>query len=230
MGEKKQKEKTVAQWKKFVVVGACILFVVLMVVSGMGSGWISSFVAVKPGDVAVIDYTLYDVMGNPIITTDQKLYTDSAAQGRPVLFSKQISLTSNGTLTRQLYPIQVYSRSAGWANQFALFFPEYNAISAGIVGMKVNELKRINLPANDSMTQFWSAEQLAGKKVNISDINTGDIFNLGVSDNPQEIAENGSANAYLRVGEVARKTDGGVVVDFGYPMADVRIVSINARR
>ena len=43
MGEKKQKEKKVAQWKKIIVVGACVLFVVLMIVSGMGSSWISAF-------------------------------------------------------------------------------------------------------------------------------------------------------------------------------------------
>jgi hypothetical protein len=60
MGEKKQKEKTTAQWKQIVVVGACVLFVVLMIVSGMGSGWISAFSVAKPGDVAVIDYTFYD--------------------------------------------------------------------------------------------------------------------------------------------------------------------------
>ncbi|MDO9324518.1 MAG: hypothetical protein Q7T80_06120, partial [Methanoregula sp.] len=71
MGEKKQKEKAVAQWKKIVVVGACVLFVVLMIVSGMGSGWISAFKVIKPGDAVVVDYTFYDAGGNAILTTDQ---------------------------------------------------------------------------------------------------------------------------------------------------------------
>ncbi|MDP2798229.1 MAG: hypothetical protein Q8N94_12130, partial [Methanoregula sp.] len=127
MGEKKQKEKTVAQWKKFVVVGACVLFVVLMIVSGMGSSWISAFAVAKPGDVAVIDYTLYDAGGNPIVTTDQTLFKQVATQGRYVLFSRQISVTSNQSLAHTLFPVQVYSTGSGWANQFALFKPEYDA-------------------------------------------------------------------------------------------------------
>jgi hypothetical protein len=227
MGEKKQKEKTVAQWKKFVVVGACVLFVVLMIVSGMGYGWISAFAIVKPGDVAVIDYTFYDVDGNPIMTTDQQLYKQTLTEGKSVLFSKQISVTSNQSLTHPLFPVQVYTQSSGWASQFALFKPEYDAMSSGILGMKVNEVKRITIPSNTTMTQLWSPEQLALNKVNMSDINVGDFLTMGVSDNPEEMATNKSVLTYMRVGEVARKSTLGVVVDFGYPTADIRVISIN---
>jgi len=227
MGEKKQKEKTVAQWKKVVVVGACVLFVVLMIVSGMGYGWISAFAVVKPGDVALIDFTLYNAGGNPIVTTDQQLFKQAAAQGKQVLFSKQISLTSNQSLSQPLYPVQVYTTSSGWANQFALFRPEYEAMSSGIVGMKANEQKRITIPSTASMSQLWSPEQLKRNGVNLSDINVGDVLTMGVSDNPEEMATNNSSITYMRVGEVSRKTPQGVVVEFGYPAADVRVVSIN---
>jgi len=227
MGEKKQKEKTVAQWKKFVVVGACVLFVVLMIVSGMGSGWISAFTVVKPGDVAVIDYTLYDAGGNPILTTDQTLFKQAVAQGRSMLFSKQLSVTANQSLTHQLFPVQVYSTSTGWANQFALFAPEYDAMSSGIVGMKANELKRIPIPSSASMTQLWSPEMLKRNGVNMTDINVGNIIAMGVSDNPEAMATNQSTQTYLRVGEVSQKTAEGAVVDFGYPTVDIKVVSIN---
>ena len=227
MGEKKQKEKTVAQWKKFVVVGACVLFVVLMIVSGMGSSWIGAFTVAKPGDVAVIDYTLYDAGGNPIVTTDQTLFKQVATKGKFVLFSKQISVTSNQTFSGTLFPVQVYSTSSGWANQFALFKPEYDAISSGIVGMKVNEQKRINIPSSTSMTQLWSPELLMRNGVNLSDLNIGDIIPMGVGNNPEEMASNKSSLTYLRVGEVSSKTAEGAVVDFGYPSADIRVVKIN---
>ena len=227
MGEKKQKEKKVAQWKKIVVVGACVLFVVLMIVSGMGSGWISAFAVSKPGDVAVIDYTLYDAGGNPILTTDQTLFKQVATQGKFVLFSKQISVTSNQSLAHAFFPVQVYSTSSGWVNQFALFRPEYDAMSSGLVGMKVNEQKRINIPSSTSMTQLWTPELLMRNGVNLSDLNVGDIIPMGVGDNPEEMATNKSSMTYMRVGEVSRKTPEGVVVDFGYPSADIRVVSIN---
>ncbi len=38
MGDKKQKEATMKRVNQVLVVGACVLFVVLMVLSGMGSG------------------------------------------------------------------------------------------------------------------------------------------------------------------------------------------------
>ncbi|MEI7649823.1 MAG: hypothetical protein WCJ47_08990 [Methanomicrobiales archaeon] len=227
MGEKKQKEKKVAQWKKIVVVGACVLFVVLMIVSGMGSGWISAFAVSKPGDVAVIDYTLYDAGGNPILTTDQTLFKQIATQGKYVLFSKQITVTSNQSLSHSLFPVQVYSTGSGWANQFALFKPEYDAMSSGIVGMKVNEQKRISIPSSASMTQLWSPELLMRNGVNLSDLNVGDIIPMGIGDNPEEMATNKSSVTYMRIGEVSRKTPEGALVDFGYPSADIRVVSIN---
>ena len=227
MGEKKQKEKKVAQWKKIVVVGACVLFVVLMIVSGMGSSWISAFSVAKPGDVAVIDFTLYDAGGNPIVTTDQTLFKQVATQGKFVLFSKQISVTTNQSLSSTLFPVQVYSTSSGWANQFALFRTEYDTISSGIVGMKANEQKRINIPSSTAMTQLWSPELLMRNGVNMSDINVGDIIPMGVGDNPEQMASNKSSLTYMRVGEVSRKTAEGAVVDFGYPSADIRVVSIN---
>jgi len=227
MGEKKQKEKKVAQWKKIVVVGACVLFVVLMIVSGMGSGWISAFAVSKPGDVAVIDYTLYDAGGNPILTTDQTLFKQIATQGKYVLFSKQITVTSNQSLSHSLFPVQVYSTGSGWANQFALFKPEYDAMSSGIVGMKVNEQKRISIPFSSSMTQLWSPELLMRNGVNLSDLNVGDIIPMGIGDNPEEMATNKSSVTYMRIGEVSRKTPEGALVDFGYPSADIRVVSIN---
>ena len=228
MGEKKQKEKSIAQWKKVVVVGACVLFVVLMIVSGMGSSWISAFAVTKPGDVVVIDYTLYDAGGNPILTTDQNLFKQAASQGKAVLFTKQMSMSANQSLAHPLFPVQVSITGSSWApTQFALFRPEYEAMSSGIVGMKTNEQKRITIPSSSDMTQLWTPELLQRNGVNLSDMNIGDVLTMGVSDNPEEMAANKSSLSYMRVGAVSRISPAGAVVDFGYPSADIRIVSIN---
>ena len=230
MGEKKQKEKAVAQWKKIVVLGACVLFAVLMIVSGMGSGWISAFNVVKPGDTVIVDFTFYDAGGNPIITTNMDVYKTAATEGKSLLIAKPISLTSNQSLIPSLYPVQVYTTNAGWAGpKFALLRPEFEAVSSGIVGLKANEQKRITIPSSASMTQLWSSEQLKRNGVNMTDINIGDVLTMAVSDNPEEMATNLSAQTYMRVGEVSTKSHQGVVVDFGYPAADVRVVSINAK-
>ncbi len=229
MGEKKKKEASTKLWQKILIVGACVLFVVLMIVSGMGSGWLSIFTVVKPGDTVVIDFTLLNAEGTPILTTDQQLYTKDATTGSGLVFSRPISITANQTLTRSLYPVPIFTAASGWSNQFAIFSPEYNAISTSLVGMKINEQKRISIPSGNSMTQNWSADQLMLNKVNISDINVGDVLAMGVSDNPGVEVTNSSAITYIRTGEVIQKTQSGVIVDFGYPAADIRIASINKR-
>ncbi|NMB78030.1 MAG: hypothetical protein GYA23_02915, partial [Methanomicrobiales archaeon] len=97
MGEKKRKEEQVARWKKVVVVTACVLFVVLMVVSGMGFGWLSMFSVAKPGQTVVVDYTLYDEAGNPIITSNQDVYKKAAASGRTILYGREMAVIVNDT-------------------------------------------------------------------------------------------------------------------------------------
>jgi len=227
MGVKKKKEESTKLVSKILIVSVCLLFVGLMILSGMGTSWLSIFTAVKPGDTVVIDYTLYNAGGNPILTTDQQLYVKTASTSGGLVLTKQIAITANQTLSRSLYPVQIYTSGSGWSKQFAIFSPEYDAISNGIVGMKMNEQKRISIPSGNSMTQEWTTDQLMLNKVNISDISIGDVLAMGVSDNPEAEVSNISAITYIRTGEITQKTQSGVVVDFGYPVAEVRIVSIN---
>ena len=74
MGDKKQKEASQKRWKKVLFIIAAVLFVVVMVVSSMGSHWITGLAPVKAGDAVVIDYTIYDAAGNPVVTTSQELF------------------------------------------------------------------------------------------------------------------------------------------------------------
>jgi len=229
MGEKKKKEAETARWKKVLVVGACVLFVVLMIVSGMGSGWLTMFNSVKPGESAVIDYTIYNSAGDPIVTTDTNLYKQVVATGKGILAVKQIAISANTSLKESIYPLQVYTSQNGWDSAFALHAPEYDAISAGIVGMKVNQQKKITLPSSSSMTQLWTREELALRNLSIDDFNVGDLVTMGERQTPDGASVNATAVTYLRIGEVTRKTPAGVVVDPGYPAADVRVVSISGR-
>jgi hypothetical protein len=77
------------------------------------------------------------------------------------------------------------------------------------------------------MTYDWSAERLALNKINLSEITVGDSFFMGVSDNPEAAANNTTASAFLRIGEVTKKSPEGIVVNFSFPAIDVRIVTIN---
>ncbi|MFA6363978.1 hypothetical protein [Methanoregula sp.] len=227
MGAKKQEEKSKKVWTKVLAIVAGVLFVVLMVVSSMGSSWITSLAAVKPGDVAVVDYTLRDAQGQALITSNSQLYTQLVSQGSGVMYSKQVTITANQSLTKSIFPVQIYSEKTGWANQFALFANEYDAISTGIVGLKTNGQKTISLASKQPMTQFWSADQLAKNNMSLSSMQVGQLMALGVSDNPDAASDNSTAQYYVRFGEITNKTSDGITLDFAYPSVDVTVVSIN---
>jgi hypothetical protein len=227
MGEKKKKEAAMKMVNKVLIVGACVLFVVLMIISGMGSGWLTMFSVIKPGDTVVIDYTLFDASGKPVITSEQTTYNQVVAQGRDIFGSKQLTITSNQTMEKRIYAVQGYASTGSSVQQLAILSSEYNAISSGIIGMKVNEQKRIAISSDVSMTNELSVEQLALSKINLTDISIGDNFFMGVSDNSEKVANSTTANTFLRIGEVTNKSSEGVVVDLSYPVVEVRVVSIN---
>ena len=102
MGDKKQKEAMIKKVKQVLVVGACVLFVVLMILSGMRSHWLTIFTVIKPGDTVVVDYTMYDINGNPVLTSSQQTYTKAAAKGRNIIYLKT-ALDYRGTEPDQIH-------------------------------------------------------------------------------------------------------------------------------
>jgi hypothetical protein len=227
MGEKKKNEEWVKLVSKLFIVGACLLFVGLMILSGMGTSWLTMFTSVKSGDSVVIDFTIYDAAGNPVLTSDQTTYNQAVAQGQDIFAAKQFSITANQTMAKSIYGIPGYDSTGSGVKQLAIFSSEYNAISSGIIGMKVNEQKRIAIPSDNSLTNDLSVEQLALSKINLTDIRVGDKFFMGVSDNSQNVANTTTASTFLRMGMITSKSPEGVVVDLNYPVINVRVVSIN---
>ena len=229
MGTKKQAEKSKKLWIKVLAVVVGVVFVFLMVLSAMGSSWISSLATAKPGDVVKVDFTLKNAQGTPILTSNSNLYTQLAKQGSMVLYAKPLTITANQTYSQSVYPIAFYTAANGWSadNQFALFRDEFTAISSGVVGMKANGQKTVSLASAKPMTQFWSADQLAAGNMSLSSINVGDYMSMGVSSNPLAGADN-STQAYVRIAQVTNKTADGVTIDFSYPTVDITVDSINA--
>jgi hypothetical protein len=225
MSDKKQKEAMVKKVKQVLVVGACVLFVVLMILSGMGSNWLKMFTVVKPGDAVVVDYTFYDISGKPLLTTNQQIYSQLTTKGQSIIFGKQLPVTAGQNLTKSLYPVQIYTEGNGWTGSFAIFGTEYDAISETLIGMKTGDQKRIRL-TNASLSQTWSKETLERNNVSIDLMNVGDSLAMGVSDKPEEMASNASVS-YTRIGEITSKTADGIVIDFGYPYVDITVTTIN---
>ncbi|MDD1705300.1 MAG: hypothetical protein LUP97_08830 [Methanoregula sp.] len=228
MGEKKRKEETRKRWTKVLAVFAGVLFVVLMVVSSLGTGWITGLAGIKDGQAVVIDYTIYGASGEPVVSTNSQLCQEAAAKGGGIILGKQIQVTANMSQGQGIVPVPFYTQSTGWSKEYALFNPEYAAISSGIVGMKLHEKKKILIPSSSSMTQAWSSAQLTRKGVNMTELTIGDKLAMGVSDNPSPL-ENSTEPTYVRMGEVMKKNPESVELNFGYPSIDVTIVSIGSQ-
>jgi aspartate carbamoyltransferase regulatory subunit len=227
MGEKKKNEAWVKTVSKIFIVLACLLFVGLMILSGMGNQWITMFNSVKSGDTVVLDVTVYDAAGKPIITSEQTVYNQAVAKGQDIFATKQLTVISNKTMEKSIFGVPGSASTGTGVQQLAIFSSEYNAISSGIAGMKVNEKKRISIPSDNMMKNDLSVEQLALSKINLTDISVGDSFFMGVSDTTQQVTNTTKPTTYLRVGDVVSKSPDGVVVDLNYPAIEVRVVSIN---
>ncbi len=227
MGVKKKNEQWVKLVSKLFIVGACLLFVGLMILSGMGNQWITMFNSVKSGDTVVLDVTVYDAAGKPIITSEQTVFNQAVAQGKDIFATKQLTIISNKTIAKSIFGVPGYSSTGTGVQQLAIFSSEYNLISSAIVGMKVNEQKRIAIPSDNMMKNEFSVEQLALSKINLTDISVGDNFFMGVSDTTEQVTNTTKPNTFLRIGDVVSKSPDGVVVDLNYPAIEVRVVSIN---
>lgn len=226
MGEKKRKEAATNAWKKVLFVIAAVLFVVVMIVSSMGTQWITGLAPVKAGDQVVIGYTLYNAMGTPFITTSQQLFKDTIAKNQAIMYTKSLSLTANRTSSQAITPIDIYVPTNGGSwEQFGLYNSEIDALSNNVVGMRTGETKKVPFTYTGPLSRLFSAEDLASVNLNMSSLSVGDSLTMGISDNPNASVSNSTANTYLRFGDVTRKTDSGVVVDFGYPYAEVTVES-----
>jgi hypothetical protein len=226
MSEKKKKEASQKKWTKVGLIVLAILFVVVMVVSSMGTGWITGLAPVSPGDKVVIDFTIYDTAGNPLVTTNQPLYEQTAKAGKGIMYAKQLTLTANQSLNTDIFPVPVYtagSNGGSW-NQFALFSPEYAAITQGLVGMRTSEKKNIVFNATMSMSKLYTPADLP-VNTTVDSYHVGDVLTMGLSTNPNATVSS-SADISYRIGEVTRVSPAGVIVNFGYPRADITIVSI----
>lgn len=220
MGEKKQKEARTRKVKQILAVAACVVFVVLMILSGMSSHWLTIFRSVKPGDAVVVDYTLYDSAGDPILTSYQTL----AAKGNILYTNQRLTVAAGQNVTKSVYPVPIYT-STGTSEQFGLLPSEYAAVDQAIIGMKSGEQKRVQIP-NSSEPRLWDADTINQTGLNISQFSVGDLVPMAMTDTPEAITTNTSVT-YLRLGRVTSISAEGIVVDVNYPAADISIVSIN---
>jgi len=233
MKEKKQAQKNsgTAGWKKVLVIAVGLTFVVLMILSGMGTSWITGMKGAQPGDTATIDYTIRDGGGNVIITTNPSIFNASLKNGGSMVFlTARMSVGVNSTAATDVVKVPAYHPQVGQL-QFGLFSPEVEAISQGLTGMKRGESKTVPFLTDSSFSRHMTAEEFQGIGGNYTNVRIGDPFLLAFVENPIVKLDNTTdPDLYIsRVAHVTGKDSDGVTVDFGYARAEITLDQLNNR-
>jgi hypothetical protein len=226
MKEKKQAQQSsgTAGWKKILVVAVGVTFVVLMILSGMGTSWITGMKTAQQGDTALIDYTIRDNDGNVVLTSNPTIFNTTMKNGGWVFYTSPMSIGVNNTA---LIVTKVPAQNQFGLVQFGLFKPEMEAVSSALLGMKRGEAKTVTLETGSyllgNMT-FQDFDKIYGNSTSLK-VNIGDSFPLTYVEQPIIKLENTTNPElyFVRVATVVDKTNDEIIYNYGYARAEITL-------
>ena len=219
-------------WKKVGVVVFCIFVAVLMVVSTLGFGWLTSMKEVAPGDTVLLEYTIRDSQGRPVITTNMALFNKTMEQMGMVLIASPLRVVAGTNYTRYMVPVEAYiPTAAGYQTvPYGLFGSELSDISQAMPGVKTGQTKTIDLSSSSIMDSLYmmSDEQFAGIGGNVSQISEGSqlMMRMPVEKNVS-VATANQTQVVSRIGYIVSKGNGTVMFDLGHATFEGRVASVN---
>jgi hypothetical protein len=214
-------------WTKAAMVIGGIGFVVVMIVSSLGSGWLVGMKPAQSGDVAYCDVTLKDNQGRTVFTTNQRIFNATIEKGNLAWLAAPMAFPVNVTTENLVEPVTAYIPGGGQTS-FAFLGPEYNEIALGLIGMKDGETRRIPFEQNTGFQREMTEEEFAGIGGNFTQAQVGDQLIFGFTTAPMIGAEDNTTPGYaLRTVTVSNKTGETVTVVYGYSAADVTILQLS---
>lgn len=224
---KSETKKEPVNWTKYIVVTACVALAVFMVLSMLGMSWLNIFSQAKPGNSALIDFTIRDAQDRPVLTTNSGIYQKAVESKNFVLMREKLPVRVNISDNKDKIPIQVLSPSNQGMIDFLLFGPEMDAIAYGTLGMKVGESKTLQIPIASQLSRIMTREQFA----NITDesyanAKVGDQVPIAFSDTPQIAVDNATPTTYLRTSTITAINSGNVTLNYGYPTIEITLTQL----
>lgn len=211
------------------IVAFGVLFAFFMVAS-YASPAMSAFKTVQSGDSVLIDYTICDDAGVPILTTNQQVQTDGLAKNHYVFLASQMTLVAGGNYSVEdsIYPVQAVIPGVVQGN-FGLLPWEMTDIKDGILGMHQGASKKIPINSESSSLVVGATES-DRLGLNFSQVNVGDSFveQMTISPNATVYTDPSSAISYYRIGKVTAKNNENLTLNFTYATADVTVQSITS--
>jgi hypothetical protein len=217
-------EPGTALWKKVLFVSVGVLFVVLMIVSSMGTSWLNVFQTVKTGSVVLTDVTIRDDQNRPILTTSQTEYQSAIKENRTVFLVSQFVLDAGVPFNETMKTVPILAPSG---TNYTLFGEEYNAISMGVVGMHTGGAKTIPLDANISEERNYTAQEFNQLGGDFNNSTIGDELILAFVENAGALYDNATTPSYMvRTTHIVNKSEESVQLSFSHATAQLSVSQI----
>ncbi len=215
-------------WTKVGAISIAVLFAVMMAASLLGTAWIGGMRAVQPGDLVVIDYTIYNENDIPVLTTLEFVASEAEQAGNFVYLSGPIEVSAGYAPADDM--VEIPHRYGNIA-PFALFRTEFQEITSAPIGYK--ERDRVDVPftiesQDNPFERELTEEQIGEMGYEFDVLSVGDTIALGFADNPQITLDDVEPDIKLRLAYIKEKTDETVLVRYGYSYAIVTINSVTA--
>ena len=216
--------KETRNWAKIGLVAFCVFFAAAMILTYM-TPLIGAFKTVKANDTIIVDYTLRDSNGNPVVTSNQQIFSTAGQQGLPIFYTQQIVLKAGEIGSEPLNSVPAYHPATGWI-QYALLGLEIDDISQGIVGTRMGETKTIPFTFEDDLRVNMTPEEFDIIGGNFTEAQVGGWLPISFTTNPVIAmdAENQTAdNASIRLAKIVEKGETGIVISHRLAAADVTV-------
>jgi hypothetical protein len=221
---KKDTKKKNDDWAK-TATRVFVVFILISCILGftLTMGFFNIFKKAEEGSIVAIEYTIRDETGIPIITSDTSVVeTEGVLAG----VSQPIQFIVNQTYDDFIVPVEVYIYPSGVIN-YALFEPEMQAISDGVIGLGEGDSKTIYFPFGSSMEREMTKIQYENIGGNFSEAEIGMWIPLGFAPQPEITVENATPETIAtRYAKITSIGDESLNVLYGYAGADIRVTAI----
>jgi len=165
-------------WRKVGVIAICVIVAILMVVSTLGFGWLTSMKETVPGDTVLLEYTIRDSSGRPLLTTSQSLFNTTMKKQGIVMLAAPLRIVVGTNYTRYIIPVEAYipSYEGYQVAPYGIFGDEMTLISQGLIGIRQGETGQLSITNGSLMESIYlmTEEQFKAIGGNISEVNVGD--------------------------------------------------------
>ncbi|WP_343089167.1 hypothetical protein [Methanocalculus natronophilus] len=223
--QRRSKKKEEVNWVKIGAVGFAVLLAFMMALSLVGTAWIGGLRSIEPGDLVVLDYTVYAKEGVPVLTSSEAVA--SQAEGF-VYLSGPIENNTGYVPDDSMLPIPDRHNTLA---PFALLSSEFREIVEAPIGHR--ERDRITVPftfesRDDPLEMAMTSDDVEKMGYEFDDLLVGEMIVLGFVESPEILVDDAESKSMLRIAYVKEKTDDMVLVRYGYEYAVVTINSVRA--